>query len=448
MKETILKNYTYPANAPTDDCFKVMINNQEVFVYKTTTAYFACVSFDGELSVVVETKRTLQVVHIRPLSYNIPFEHDEYSVRFKITEPSNLFIECNDQNMPLFLFANPLETNVPSMDDPNVVYFKAGAFYDVGVLTPKANQTIYIEGGAVVRGIIRAAASDHITISGRGIIESKNDSDIPRRFFVVFEHCQHLYIEGIILIEPSLWMLVFGACHHVHVNNIKEIGYCVSSDGIDVVGSKHVLIENSFIYNNDDSIVIKSLDNSVSEPHNATLSWEGDVEDIRAQNCVIYNNESNAGNALEIGFELRTHHVQNVIFENIDIIAVHGFGAAFSIHNGDRAIISDITYQNIRVEHCFDRIVDFRLENSPQWNKDKTLGSIRNITFKDIYIHLQKFNQGYTHSLLGAKTDDNPIENVFFINFRIGDKVILNNEDMWLFTNKVKNITYKTKESN
>ena len=66
------------------------------------------------------------------------------------------------------------------------------------------------------------------------------------------------------------------------------------------------------------------------------------------------------GNALEIGFELLTPHVRNIVWRDCDIIRVET-GAVFSIHNGDSAAVEDVRFENIRVEDARDKLVDFRV---------------------------------------------------------------------------------------
>lgn len=441
---TTLVNYKYPENSPVSNEFKLKINGEEVFVYTTSVAYFAAVSFEGVLDVEIETTRNINNVVVRPLKHKISPIIDKDKIRFSIAEPMNLFIEVNNQVMPLFLFANPLETDVPSVSDPKVLYFEEGKRYNVGTLTLEDDQVVYIEGGAVVQGVIRATKKQNIKICGRGVFDGSLEprSEEERRFFVVLEGCKDVYMEGIILIEPPLWMLVLGACSDVYIKNVKEIGDVVSSDGVDIVGSKNVVIDGMFIRNNDDCIAVKSLDVSYSQK-DAFISWAEDVDNILVKNCVFYTSEKNGGNALEIGFELRTDYVQNIVFENNDVIAVHGFGGIFTIHNGDRAIVRNVRYENIRIEHFFDKLVDLRIVHSPMWNIDNKKGQIRNIYFKDIYANEQVFNAGYTNSLIGGFTPENTVEGVVFENFYVGNKKAETIDDIWLHSKHVSDIQFK-----
>jgi hypothetical protein len=48
------------------------------------------------------------------------------SLEFTLDKPQDLSTEPNGPNSPLLLFTNPPETNVPSPEDPNVIYFGPG----------------------------------------------------------------------------------------------------------------------------------------------------------------------------------------------------------------------------------------------------------------------------------------------------------------------------------
>jgi hypothetical protein len=64
------------------------------------------------------------------------------------------------------------------------------------------------------------------------------------------------------------------------------------------------------------------------------------------------------GNAIEVGFELRTAKVEEIRFEDIDIIRVER-GSVISIHNGDSAVVDNVVYDNIRVEDARHKLIDF-----------------------------------------------------------------------------------------
>jgi len=54
------------------------------------------------------------------------------------------------------LFANPPECDVPQPDAPNLLYFGPG-IHEVSHVVVSNNQTVYVAGGAVVRGRLLVA---------------------------------------------------------------------------------------------------------------------------------------------------------------------------------------------------------------------------------------------------------------------------------------------------
>jgi hypothetical protein len=50
-----------------------------------------------------------------------------------------------------------------------VLFFKAGQIYEIGELALQDNQTLYIEGGAVVKGCLRTIGAQNVTVRGRGV---------------------------------------------------------------------------------------------------------------------------------------------------------------------------------------------------------------------------------------------------------------------------------------
>jgi hypothetical protein len=135
------------------------------------------------------------------------------------------------------------------------------------------------------------------------------------------------------------------------------------------------------------------------------------------RDCVFINDRG--GNATEIGYELRCDHVRNITFRNCDVLSVHGHGAPFAIHNGDHATVSDVLYEDIRVEHYYDKIIDFRVLHS-QWNRDDERGQIRNISLRNIKIMPAIYNEGYTISVIGGYDAEHTVENIVLEEFYLG----------------------------
>ncbi|NJK86230.1 MAG: hypothetical protein HC906_09920 [Bacteroidales bacterium] len=148
------------------------------------------------------------------------------------------------------------------------------------------------------------------------------------------------------------------------------------------------------------------------------------------------------GQALEIGHELRTSTIKNVRFIDCDILGVHGYGGVFGIHNADRATVTDILYENIRVEHHYNKLIDMKVVKS-MWGKDEERGQIRNIVFRNIDVAISQYNPGYSPSLIGGFDSKHTVENVTFENFRLNGKLVRSADELDLYVKQAHKITFK-----
>jgi hypothetical protein len=419
--------------------YAVRVNGAAATVLPTGVASFASFEMNGPATIEIDTPHEVTAVSLRPHSLGLSAQHAGKTVSFTLARPANIWVDIQTSPTipPLYLFAYPPETDRPDPADPNVIYFRGGTVYEPGLITLRDRQTLYIEGGAIVRGAVYAHAAKGISIRGRGVLDGSLSPHKPGATCksIFLDGCEDARIEDLTMIHPASWMVVLGACREVVITNLHQIGEVVSSDGIDIVGSQDVIITGCFLRNNDDCVVVKSLDLLRGNPLTKTDARR-DAQDILVQNCTLWNDR--AGNAMEIGFELCTQNIRRIVFRNIDVVAAHGYGAVFSIHNGDRATVSNILWEDIRVEHFFDKLVDFRIMES-RYSKDKERGRIRDITLRNIRTIKDVFN---TTSLIGGHDHQHRIERVRFENFVMGDSKILDADALHLFSKHADQISF------
>ncbi|MGB3618668.1 MAG: glycosyl hydrolase family 28 protein, partial [Catalinimonas sp.] len=294
-------------------------------------------------------------VDVRPHRLNIRPTWQDSVIRFTLREPAQLSIEVNGGvGRPLFVFANPPERDVPRPNDPAVRYFAGGAVHDVGVLEVGSGETVYIAGGAVVRGVILARDAQDVTIRGRGVLDGglprpRDYPGVPQLHLINLINCDRVGVEGIVLHNSTSWQLVPLLARDVTIRNVKIVSGNDSDDGIDVVRSRRVLIENCFVRTKDDCVAIKSVhgDDPTVPTHAVTV-----------RGCTFWNAEW--GNGFEIGFELQTHEISAIRVEDCDFIHVEK-GAVLSIHNGDSALVRDVVFQNLRIEHAGQKLIDLAI---------------------------------------------------------------------------------------
>lgn len=376
---------TYPAPPgiePSPD-FSVRVNGTELFVYHCPFASFAYLSTDGPVDVEVWTTLPFERVKVRPLSKGITPGADGSTIRFHVTGPMHLSVELDDRlRQPLFLFINPPEQNPPRRDDPNVRYFEAGKVHDVGPIELTGGKTLYIEGGAVVRGPVIARDADNVTIRGRGVLWGAHHRQVkPERVRLLhLLGCTDLAVEGIIVWDSRTWTLMPCGCDRVSIRNVKIVNHSPSDDAVDLVGCRDVVVEDCFIRAKDDCIAVKAL--TGFHPRGGEP-----VRNLLIQNCTFWN--ADYGNALEIGYETRCDSMSDITFRNCDVIHCeserYSSGGVLTIHNGDRAVISNVLYEDIRVEDAQEKLIDFKIQYA-QYSRDEQRGQVRGVTVRNVRV--------------------------------------------------------------
>jgi hypothetical protein len=453
MDNSRVRIYAQPGEETPSNDYSVSVNGKPVFVYnarvsavpfnqvwpgyqrpmdQTELASFAYWDMSEPMTVEVVSNHPVKSVSIRPTSYGIQPSVKDDKITFQMSKPGYVTVEVNGTHYALHLFASPLEEDTPDPNDPDVRYFGPG-IHSAGRIDLKSGETIYIAGGAVVHGIITAAEASNISILGRGILDASTFEREGSPGPISLYNCTNVKIDGIVIRDPNVWTVTTTNCEHLNISNIKLIGlWRYNADGIDIVNSQDITIDKCFVRSFDDSIVIKGL-KGVRRP-----IGDRPVKNIKVSDCVIWNDW---GRALEIGAETVAPEISGVIFKNCDIIrTVH---IAMDIQHGDRALIRDIRFENIRFE-IDDNTPLPKFQSSPtekysitgnegycprlivleiranSYSNDKERGRIQNVVFKDISVTGISFPESY---LVGYDSE-HQVEDVLIENLRINGQLI------------------------
>jgi hypothetical protein len=454
--------YPFPQQMPASPRFRLMADRQAVPVLTTEGGDFAAFALSGRIEIAVVHDRPVTNAVVRPRSRGIIPEARGWQVRFTVDRPGPLCVEVNgDTKTPLFLFIDPTEIDVPTRGTPGVTVLPGNKVHDLGEIRLKDRETLYLEPGAVVRGTVRAQGARHITIRGRGIFDARLRS--TKTHLMEFKDCTDVELSEVMVIGSLGWTLVPWRCRDVRLNNVKVLGWRDNDDGLDICGSRDVRVDRCFFRTKDDCISVKSLASEyfpavTNSADSAAARPSGpEVANVQVRRSVFWNAEW--GNAMEIGFELRTSRVRKIVWRDCDIIREER-GAVFSIHNGDFASVEDVLFQNIHVEDAQNNLVDFRVglsiysgdcperfhRRNPQrqptgagqwvpWNlltpveqsgSRAERGAIRNVRFRDIQL-LEGVVRPSTIVNQGGV-----IQNVRFENIRLGDHLLKTSEDLRL----------------
>jgi hypothetical protein len=422
--------YDAPAGAQSANDFEVRINNQRTFVYNTRPAAFAYFSFNGTVNVTVVCPGEIYSYDIRPKQKAIVATIYRNEIHFTLSGPCNISIEINKNiKRPLFLFANPLETTIHKRGTPNVLFYEKGKIHEVGLVNVSSNQTVYIEGGAIVRGSF-IAKGKNIRLLGRGVLDNSRYTRGEARPIEI-QQSDRVLLDGFIITESKHWTAGCYASKNITYRNIKIVSDNDWDDGIDIVGSQNVLVDSCFIRTKDDCIAVKAGVGYFTKFENSY-----NVDSVTIQNSVLWNGVW--GNGMEIGFETRTDTIKNILFKNCDVIHTEGPEGTFTIHNGDRAVIKNVRYQDIRVEDAKGYLIDFKILDS-QYTKDKKKGVIDQVYFQNITVEGNVFPT----SLLLGFDEQHKISNVTLDNVLIHGKKAGSAYDAMLATIHIENLSFR-----
>ncbi|RCW42507.1 glycosyl hydrolase family 28 protein [Paenibacillus prosopidis] len=427
-------------------------------------------SFDMEGIVDVEIDYhggSIESAVIRPLSYNIPFEKSGSSLRFQLNRPRKLSIEINGERFNnLHLFANPLEHNAPRPEDanvlvvkpgihrtehllrplttaraeggpePEVLYFLPGVhFIEETLLRIPSGKTVYIAGGAAVAGSMVCDRVENVVIRGRGMLYLADFHRFSAFRGVRILFSNNIEVEGITTVNPPHYSIYIGKSENIRISNFKSFSCKGWTDGIDMMSSSRIDIDDIFLRTSDDCIAI----------YGSRWDYYGDTRSVTVRNSTFW---ADVAHPLMIGTHGDHHNggdtIEDIRFENIDILEHHepqpNYQGAMTINAGDLNTVRDVTYDNIRVEHFeLGRLFDIRVV----WNKDYNPvpgNRIENIVFQNIEYSGQNANPSRIHGYNAERA----VVGVTISNLRVNGETVADSQHPSLDINEfAQNITFK-----
>lgn len=380
------------------------------------TMEYAIINISGKTEIEIQSKIKVDSVIIRPLSAKIPFYTENGKIYISLDKPSKISVEINGGSKNnLMIFAQKERTETLN---ENSIIIKKNEQNSGTLFIDKDNTTVYIEDGAVLEGNIYAKNCSNLTICGYGRICMENYTYEMRKDFarsIDIFNCKNVSIRDIIIDDSNDWSMRINECDGVNIDNVKIFGCRGNSDGIDICGSRNVTVTDIFTRVWDDSFVVKALEG-------------GNTENVLFKNSVLWNDFARP---MEVGVELRADRVRNIRFENIDIIHSSTGYPLMGIHHGDHAEVSDIVFNDIRIEDTPGaQLFDMRIADSV-WSRDTGMGNIRNITFSNInYMGTEDNNVLLSNSRIEGFSREHDIENVRFHNIMIKGKAVKSLESM------------------
>jgi hypothetical protein len=366
----------------------------------------ASFDFAGTVEVSVTSNRgDIQSARVRPLSYGIKPEVKGRTLTFSISQPRNLSVEINgDIFHNLQLFANPVETTRPDPNDPNVIYFGPG-LHEVprSRLSVPSGKTVYIAGGAVVRGQILISGVENVRVMGRGIVDQSIRNGLR------IANSKNVHVEGVIGSQ-----FFTGGSRNVTIRNVKCISYVGNGDGMNVISSSDVLIDGVFNRNSDDCITVYAT----------RLGFTGGAARVTVQNSTLW---ADVAHPILVGTHGNTPNpetIEDLRFLNLDILDHKemqiDYQGCMSLNAGDSNLIRNVRFEDIRVEDFRQgQLVNLRVFYNTKYCTSPGRG-IENVLFRNITYNGTQSEQ----SVIAGYDDARKVKNVVFENLVINGTVI------------------------
>ncbi len=411
-------------------------------------------SFDGDIEVRVKRLDggTLQGVEVLPKQkgYEHRVEGDELII--SLSEWAYIYVSFPDlEKEPLFIFADPKETDAPSKDDNDVelltadmsasqikeiitsttkrvIYFSEGVYnFDTKTLDDKysgyqipmlSNKEYYIPGGAVIVGSFYGDDCENNKMHGRGIVTACGKIRLGSSRAIPY----NLYLQGGGGRGNTLEGIHFNCPNHFAVlgrgdlktRYCKMFGWWHQTDGWG--GGDYAVIEDCFIKANDDFIKLYNLEQRVS-------------------NVVLYKQVNGAGIQLGWGSYARAH---KTIVDGVYVVGDDpkpngdvSNTAVVNLRTNKGSTMSDVVMRNIYVESDYQRFIGI----------DLTDGVFKNFTFENIQIEGNNISETNYFVLRDGK---GKYSNILFKDLVINGKKITSDDEWGVkqgYSNRDKRIT-------
>jgi len=372
-------------------------------VEEASMAYF---DFEGEVEVSVTFNNgAVQKARIRPLSYEIEPTIKGNTLTFKLDQPRNLSVEVNDDIFHnLHLFANPAIENVPDKNDPNVIFFGPGIheFEDEKFEVP-SNKTVYVDGGAILRGQLLIHNAQNVKVIGSGMVEH------TVKMGVHIANSNNVKVEGIFTTQCAT-----GGSDSVVIRNVKSISYYGWGDGLNVFASNNVYFDRVFCRNSDDCTTVYAT----------RKGFEGGCRNIVMENSTLW---ADVAHPIFIGIHGNARNfdiIEDLVYRNIDILdhkeAQLDYQGCLAINGGDNNIIRNVLFEDIRIEDFRQgQLVNIRIFYNEKYCEAPGMG-IENVHFRNVSYN----GNNAEMSVIAGYNSDRKVRNITFENLRINGRLI------------------------
>ncbi|MBQ9545603.1 MAG: right-handed parallel beta-helix repeat-containing protein [Clostridia bacterium] len=318
-------------------------------------------SFHGDYPVSVEIKLAdpAPAFEIRPGIPGLAISRDGDTVSVVSQGPCQFVLIPEGDPGALHVFLDP------ALKEPegDVISFGKGEHY-AGLIRLGSGQTLWLDEGAAVHGVVYAENAEDIRIAGYGTLDASpyrrgndphpgggeiidalrdtglSENDLKYYGNLVLRGCRGVTVEGVVFTDAPMWSVTLrNGCENAVFDSVKIVGqWRYNTDGIDICSSKNVTVKNSFVRSFDDCLVVR----------NAYLDGEYlDSENVRFSNCVLW---CDWGKSVEIWCSQKPGAIKNVTVEDCHLIRIAAVALNVTTWYGSASsLIENLVFKNVRI---------------------------------------------------------------------------------------------------
>lgn len=364
----------------------------------------------GPVEVAVQKNNgDVRRVEVRPGSKGVMPRLESNIAYFTLTRPVNLSVEFDgDRLHNLHLFANAEEPPVPDRSDPNFIYFGPGIHVppDGQATFPIAsNKTVYVAGGAIMKGQIDISNAANVRVIGHGLLEGGKEG-------ITVTNSRNVTIDGPVVVNPQHYTVACGQSTGLTIRNFKTFSAGSWTDGLDLMSCSDVTIDNVFLRTSDDAIAIYAD------------RWDhhGDARNYRVTNSTLWADVAHPINIGLHGSKDEPRIIENLVFRNIDILGHdeddRNYQGALAITDGDNNLVRNVLFEDIRIDNVEEGMLfNFRVVFNEKYSLAPGRGiegvKVRNVRFKGGMVN---------PSVIAGYANDRAVRNISIENLLIGGR--------------------------
>ena len=304
----------------------------------------------------------------------------------------------------LHLFANPINEFKPDQRDTNLLYYGPCIHEVKGkVLKVPSGKTVYLAGGAILRGQILIKDASNVRVLGSGMV------DIAVMQGIRIANSKNVLVEGVFCTQCFT-----GGSDSVTIRNVKSMSYYGWGDGMNVMSSTNVLFDGVFNRNSDDCTTV----------YGTRLGFTGPSKNVTMQNSTLW---ADVAHPILIGTHGNTPDpeiLENLNYINIDILdhkeAQIDYQGCLSIDAGDNNLVRNVRFENIRIEDFRQgQLINIRVFFNSKYCTSPGRG-VENVLFKYITYN----GKNASMSIIAGYNEDRKVKNIVFENLIINGQLI------------------------